>query len=269
MKVESTDQLGRKVDLNAYPQRIVSLVPSQTELLFSLGLGDRVVGITKFCIHPESWYRSKKRVGGTKNVAYEKVKELQPDLIIANKEENTKEDLEQLTAIAPVWISDIFNLSDSYEMMTRLGKLLAVESQAKALVEKCKKRFGALKSHRLEKSFSVLYLIWRNPYMGVAKNTFIDTILTEELGFSNLLADKERYPKVDLVQLDSPDFVFLSSEPYPFREKHFKEIESMFPKSKIMLVDGEYFSWYGSRLVHAPSYFESVLDEVNKSLEAE
>ena len=118
--------MNRTIRLGATPRRIVSLVPSQTELLYDLGLEERVVGITKFCIHPKEWYRSKVRIGGTKNVNFDKVKTLRPDLIIGNKEENFKEDIEALEEIAPVWMSDIFTLDDSLEMINQLGSVLNV-----------------------------------------------------------------------------------------------------------------------------------------------
>jgi len=122
--------MGRKVDAPVHPQRIISLVPSQTELLFDLGLGDRVVGITKFCVHPEVWFRTKPRVGGTKKVDLEKVRKLEPDLIIGNKEENERADIDALAAEFPVWMSDVRHLESALDMIHRIGMITGTVDQA-------------------------------------------------------------------------------------------------------------------------------------------
>src|ERR1700741_3198050 len=112
LRMHFIDQTGRKISIPQIPQRIISLVPSQTELLFDLGLDKEVVGITKFCVHPPEWFQTKTRVGGTKQLKIDLIKQLQPDLIIANKEENVKEQIEELEKHFPVWISDVNNLED-------------------------------------------------------------------------------------------------------------------------------------------------------------
>ncbi|MEX2485737.1 MAG: helical backbone metal receptor [Brumimicrobium sp.] len=255
------DQLGDKVVIPKTPIRLISLVPSQTELLYDLGLEKRVVGITKFCIHPKNWFKTKERIGGTKNVDIEKIKLLNPDLIIGNKEENTKSDIEKLRKIAPVWMSDVNNLSDSLKMIEELGIICDTEIKAKQIIDKIKLQFSQLEPIPIPKS--VLYLIWKKPYMAVGNDTFIHTILTDHLGFKNFVGDKTRYPAIDLDKIEGePEYIFLSTEPFPFKEKHFEEIRSFFPSSKIYLVDGEYFSWYGSRLVNAPRYFKKLLSEL-------
>jgi iron complex transport system substrate-binding protein len=254
------DQLGNQIERKSY-QRIVSIVPSQTELLYEMGLGERVVGITKFCIHPDSWYSTKARVGGTKNVAIDRVRALEPDLIIGNKEENDKENIGALKEIAPLWMSDIYNLKDNYAMIHKLGQVLAVEKQAQAIIEKINHEFTNLKP--FGKGKRCLYLIWRNPYMGAAKNTFIDFMLTKVLGFINALEKEVRYPQINLESFaEVPDYIFLSSEPYPFNSLHIQELNAFFPASKIILVDGELFSWYGSRLIHAPAYFKELMHQL-------
>ena len=128
------DQLGRSVELLNAPKRIVSLVPSQTELLFDLGLNDKVVGITKFCVHPEGWYRTKKRIGGTKQLHIDEIKELTPDLIIANKEENVRDQIEELAKDFPVWISDVNNLDSASSMITGIGEITSRKPQAKDII---------------------------------------------------------------------------------------------------------------------------------------
>lgn len=256
-----SDQIGEKVVIPDFPMRIVSLVPSQTELLYDLGLDDRVVGITKFCVHPDDWFRSKSRIGGTKDVDIEKVKKLNPDLIIGNKEENTLKDIKALRKIAPVWVSDVNNLEQSLSMIHEIGKICNVSPRANELAGKILENFDLLEKKM--KGKSVLYFIWKKPYMVVAKNTFIDSILTEQLGLKNIMNEQTRYPAITLESIsEEPDLVFLSSEPYPFKEKHIVEIKKVFKKAKVTLVDGEYFSWYGSRLIEAPAYFERLLSEL-------
>jgi ABC-type Fe3+-hydroxamate transport system substrate-binding protein len=259
------DQLGNELTFSDFPKRIVSLVPSQTELLHDLGAGDRVVGITKFCIHPDEWYRSKTRVGGTKNAKKNVIAELKPDLIIGNKEENDKNNIAELTEIAPVWMSDIYNLNDALAMIGQIGEIINETFAAKALIEKIQRQ----KEHFLTRynpllGKTVLYLIWKNPYMAAGKQTFIDDLLTNGMGMKNLLIEK-RYPELQLEELQhQPDYIFLSSEPYPFKSQHISELQSIFPSSKILLVDGELFSWYGSRLCHTFQYFEELKMYVSK-----
>lgn len=251
------DQMNNVIELSKAPQRIVSLVPSQTELLYDLGLGYRVVGITKFCIHPNEWFRNKHRVGGTKNVNLDKVKSLNPDLVIGNKEENTLTDINALKEIVPVWMSDIYTLNDAFNMISGIGLVCQCTRESDEVVKGVKEQFSKLNKFPSKKS--VLYLIWKDPFMGAGKNTFIDHILTEQLGFRNVLKEKPRYPSFELDEVGSPDFIFLSTEPYPFNDSHIDGLRSLFPDSKIVLVDGEYFTWYGSRLIGAPKYFQKLL----------
>ena len=250
------DQMNRTIRLGQVPERIVSLVPSQTEFLYALGLGDRVVGITKFCIHPKEWFESKNRIGGTKNANPEKIKELKPDLIIGNKEENDKENIAEIESIAPLYMSDIYTLDDAYKMMLDIGEIVGLREKAEEIVEQIKINFSELS--KLKRKQKVVYLIWRKPYMGVGKSTFVHHLLTDVLGLENCLSE-ERYPEVDFdVEGLNPELVLLSSEPYPFGEKHIEEIQLKLPNAKIQLVDGEFFSWYGSRLLGAPNYFKTI-----------
>lgn len=249
------DQLKNEIRIDSTPKRIVSLVPSQTELLFDLGLDQEVVAITKFCIYPPSWRKSKAIIGGTKNFNFEMIDQLQPDLIIGNKEENYEEGIEQLRSKYPVWMSDIVTLHDSYSMIHSLGEITGKTASAIELIEKISQGFSQSVLFNGEK---VLYLIWREPWMAAGKETFIDTVMGA-VGFCNVV-EEVRYPELDLRLLRTlqPTFVFLSSEPYPFRDKHIAEVQQHFPTSKIVLVDGELFSWYGSRMVHAPTYFHNL-----------
>lgn len=270
--IEHTDQMHRTIRCVERPQRIVSLVPSQTELLYDLGLGDRVVGITKFCIHPNEWYQNKTRVGGTKNIDVEKIKALEPDLIIANKEENTKKDIEAISEFFPVWISDIITLQGALNMIRQIGSITDCKDQAEHLLRKIETGFSVKpKSTNL----NCLYAIWKDPWMFAGQNVFINEMLGF-LGVQNLLSNEEvlkainphntRYPAIkesDLKSLE-PDLIFLSSEPFPFKENHIQELQALFPNAKIHLVDGEMFTWYGSRLQYAPDYLNKLNHSIQK-----
>lgn len=251
-----TDQLGREVTINYPPKRIISVVPSQTELLFELGLSTEVIGITKFCVHPASQFKAKTKVGGTKKLNIDLIRSLQPDLIIGNREENTQEDIELLSKEFPVWMSDIYNLEDAMKTITQIAELVDRQPEAAYLNHLINAGFTDLQTLALQLGIDkkVAYMIWKDPYMLAGKDTFINDILMK-IGLTNVIRES-RYPEIDIEELAvlKPDFVFLSSEPYPFREKHVEELNAALPGVKIMLVDGEMFSWYGSRLVKAVQY---------------
>lgn len=254
MKV--TDGLGRTVALNSPPMRIISLVPSLTELLFELGLEENLVGVTKFCTRPTHAREVAKSIGGTKKFNFGKIDELKPDLIIANKEENYKQGVEALADKYPIYISDIFNLDDAITTIKDLGILTDRKEATGELCEGILDGFTQVKNTR---KGSALYFIWQSPDMVAGSNNFIDFTLTW-LGLENAASHKDRYPQMlekELHEL-SPDYVLLSSEPYPFKRKHLKRFEVLFPTAQILLVDGEMFSWYGSRLKYAPNYFDTL-----------
>ncbi len=255
------DQLNRGVNLSSLPKRIISIVPSQTELLFYLGLNEEVIGITKFCIHPADKFINVTKVGGTKQLNIAKIKELKPDLVIANKEENEQGQIQELMNFCPVWISDISNLNEALDMITKIGELVGHATQAEILVSAIKQQFNALFTHPL--NLRAAYLIWRKPYMAAGTATFINNML-QYSGLTNAFAES-RYPVVSKQMLSDaqPDVVLLSSEPYPFTQKHIEEFKTFLPNAQILLVDGEMFSWYGSRLLHAPAYFEQLAGLVN------
>ncbi|MFN5306310.1 MAG: helical backbone metal receptor [Bacteroidota bacterium] len=257
------DQLGRSILLEKNPQRIVSLVPSQTELLHSYGLDEQVIGITRFCIHPPHWHQQKQKVGGTKKLHLEKIASLQPQLIIANKEENTKADIEWLSERFPVWISDVMNLYDANNMMVKLGDICGVSKKAGSLVETISQNFEELEQHhRVKKNIRTVYLIWNDPIMVVGRDTFIDDML-HRMGLTNV-CEASRYPELteDQLKLLQPDLILLSSEPFPFAEKHIAEFRRILPNAKTILVDGEFFSWYGSRLKDSPNYFKNLIQSL-------
>jgi ABC-type Fe3+-hydroxamate transport system substrate-binding protein len=255
-----TDQMGRRVAVPFPPRRIVSLVPSQTELLFDLGLGKKVVGVTKFCIHPAEARTKALIIGGTKNFDFEKIAALNPDLIIGNKEENYQAGIEQLAAEYPVWLSDISNLPEALDMIRRVGFISGAKEKAEELAAEIDVSFGnSATSAATVVPDSTAYFIWRKPYMVAASGTFIDNML-RRAGFANAFAGQTRYPEITAEQLAAaaPSRILLSSEPYPFGEKHIAEFQAICPNAKIAIVDGELFSWYGSRLRKSVAYFSQL-----------
>lgn len=257
------DQLQKEIYLKDFPTQIVSLVPSITELLFDLNLDDEVVGITKFCVHPKKWFKTKTKVGGTKNIKQDIIASLQPQLIIANKEENVKEQIEALENICPVFITDVQNLNSALQMIEMIGTITNKTNKAHSITQKIKKEFAQLTLPA--KKLRVCYLIWRKPYMTIGGDTFINDML-EHCGFENAFKDYKRYPEVSISQLSNAncELIMLSSEPFPFKEKHIYELQALLPSTKIILVDGEMFSWYGSRLQYAPKYFGELLKKTGK-----
>jgi ABC-type Fe3+-hydroxamate transport system substrate-binding protein len=254
------DQLHREVVLTQQPKRIISLVPSQTALLHYLGLDDEVVGITKFCIHPDIWFKCKTRIGGTKQFNYVKIDELQPDLIIANKEENDKDALAPLMQQYPVWISDIYNLGDALHMIDCVGQLANKTIEAINLTKGINNAFAQLKPYTGNKPKNVLYVIWHEPLMVAGANTFIDSML-QQCGFVNAANMRQRYSTLENKKYDV-DIVMLSSEPFPFSNKHIPKYQQLFPDAKILLVNGEAYSWYGSHLLNAPLYFNQLIEKL-------
>jgi ABC-type Fe3+-hydroxamate transport system substrate-binding protein len=251
--------LSRPDQLSYIPRKIVSLVPSQTALLHHLGLENEVTGITKFCIHPESWRSGKPIIGGTKNIHIEKILALEPDLVIANKEENIREQVEILAEKIPVWVTDVNDLPGALQMISDLGILTGKTDEANLLTGSIQNRFNQLNNSI---PIPAAYLIWRNPYMTVGNDTFIHDLLRRS-GFSNVFGHLTRYPEIDIEALEKSGckVILLSSEPYPFSEKHIDEIAQHLPGVKIMLADGELFSWYGSHLLESPDYFKKLYIE--------
>lgn len=254
-----TDQLNNSIVLHSYPKRIISIVPSQSELLWDLGLRDELVGITKFCIHPKEMFDSIERVGGTKTLNIEKIRALKPDLIIGNKEENEQSQILELQKEFPVWMSDIYNLEDALKMIELVGELVNQSNNANQLKNNIQHSFLNI----LQVSKTALYLIWNKPYMAAGKATFIGDML-QKIGIENMLENTSRYPELSLEEIKSlnPAIIFLSSEPYPFKDSHVKELEDKLPNTKVLLVDGELFSWYGSRLLKSVDYLNDLIKQL-------
>lgn len=244
------------------PKKIISLVPSQTELLFDLGLDEAVAGITKFCIHPAEWRKRKTIVGGTKQLHLEKIKVLNPDLVIANKEENTKEQIDLLSKDFPVWVTDVTKLDEALMMINNIGVLTKSQTVAANIINQIQKSFSQIQP--LKNKSNTCYFIWQEPYMTVGRDTFIHDMM-KRCGFNNIFADQNRYPVVTIEDLKERhcELLLLSSEPFPFKQQHLERLQQQLPSVKFLLVDGAFFSWYGSRLINAPAYFDAIINHLN------
>lgn len=259
------DQINTVFELNNTPKRIVSLVPSLTELLVDLGLEDAIVGVTKFCVHPNYLLKNKTIVGGTKTIKADKIKQLQPDFILCNKEENTEEIVNICREITTTYVSDIYTIADTLQLINKLGVIFDCEEKAKELILGIiSKQNDFLEFVKDKKIIKAAYFIWKKPWMVAANDTFIQHLL-ELNKCENAFSKKERYPIIELSELseiENLDVIFLSSEPFPFDEKHVLELQKVFTSTKIILVDGEFFSWYGSRLLYAFDYFKTLHQKI-------
>jgi ABC-type Fe3+-hydroxamate transport system substrate-binding protein len=262
-----TDQMGRRVVLKDFPQRIISLVPSQTELLHYLTGGKNIVGITRFCIHPRDFFIQTVKVGGTKDFDFARIDALKPDLIIGNKEENYREGIEKLAEKYPVWMSDVYNLADALQMIKEIGKLVNQSQKARLLAEQISHQFFLLNDMSKQwKSYTAAYFIWKKPLMVAGGDNFINDMLAKS-GFENVFAGKGRYPEIseDELMKAAPELIFLSSEPYPFKERHLAYFNEICPDARVIIVDGEMFSWYGNRLALSADYFIKLRKNLSKS----
>ena len=262
------DQLNRIIKFEDSPKRIISLVPSQTELLCDLGLEANLVGVTKFCVHPQHIKTNATVVGGTKQIHFDRIKALKPDIILCNKEENTKTIVESCQSICNVHVSNIFTLTDSLDLILQYGVLFKKEENAKLVINKIENKIADFKMFIADKPIlKTTYFIWKNPWMVVGSNTFINYLL-ELNKFKNIYTKQTRYPEIELsksIENKRVELVLLSSEPFPFKKIHKKEIQPFYSNANILLVDGEMFSWYGSRLIKAFSYFKTLRLNLQKN----
>lgn len=267
-----TDQIGNQHTFENSPKRIISLVPSQTELLYDLGLEESLVGITKFCVHPYHLKSTKTIVGGTKQVKIDKIKELNPDIIICNKEENTLEIVEELRKICTVWVTNIITIEDNFQMITDFGQLFNCRTESQKINDKLNFAFQDFKHFIKDKpSKKVAYFIWANPYMVAGGDNFINELLKLN-NFENIYDNhpkyEGRYPEIVVQKMriqGDPDIIFLSSEPFPFKDEHAFELGRHTHHATTVFVDGEMFSWYGSRLLKAFDYFKKLHEKLNLS----
>ncbi len=258
--IERVDDLSRVLKLPRTARRIVSLVPSITETLFTFGAGDLVVGITDYCIHPSGGVNSKPRVGGTKNVRVDEVIALNPDLVIANAEENRKRHVERLESLGiPVFVTFPKDVEGCVKMMRDVAILCGVESAAESVIAGIEAERAKARPPVRKLGCRVLCPIWKDPYMSINRDTFVDSVLRES-GGENVFADcEERYPKFTLGEAAvlRPDVIILPTEPYRFGESDIRDFESLgqevpaVKNRRIHIVEGELVSWYGPRVARA------------------
>lgn len=275
-RLTATDCFGRRLVLDAPPQRIVSLVPSITETLIDLGVGERLVGITTYCVHPASVVGNIPKVGATKGVAFDKIEALAPDLILANKEENRKRHIERLEELCPVFVTYPRTLEDAVQLVLDLGRLTGCDVRASEIASACSAALEAAEPSIIGPRLKTACMIWRDPWMAAGADTYMSNLL-DRFGFENVFAgvaapDTEvppeaatvRYPETTLAAVAQrhADVVLLPSEPYAFGEADQRDVESTLAElgttAAVVLVDGSYLTWYGTRTLPAIHYLQGV-----------
>ena len=233
--------------------RIVCLVPSITELLCDLGLSDQLVGRTGFCIHPWETVKTIPKVGGTKDLKFDRIRALEPTHVIVNVDENRKEDADALAEFIPnVVVTHPLSPRDNLDLYRQMGEAFGVEAEAEKLCGEFEAAYERATAGVGEKQ-RVLYLIWRDPWMTISPETYISQTLSL-FGWETIPRETaERYPQVDIGTCEV-DRVLLSSEPFHFKEHHVEEVEALVPGAKVSLIDGEMTSWYGSRAIRGLDY---------------
>lgn len=252
------DQRGQIIRLQDYPERIISLVPSLTELLFDLGLDEEIVGVTDYCSSPQGKVDQRVKIGGPKALDFRAIERLDPDLAVGDKEENDREGILRLEELTPVWVSDVRDLEDALEMIRGLGEIVNRFEEAGRLAEEIRRGFAELPVYP---PLRAAYLIWVDPYMAAGGETFINEMLGR-CGFVNVFGDRPRYPEVTLEEVGKAEVILLSSEPYAFERKEVEYIKKSCPAACVIRVDGTMFSWYGSRLKRAPAYFRALRESL-------
>jgi ABC-type Fe3+-hydroxamate transport system substrate-binding protein len=243
----------------ARPARLVSLVPSMTETVFALGAGDRLVGVTRFCVRPAHARERAAVVGGTKNPNVERIVSLRPDLVLANQEENRRQDVEALRSRVPVHLAFPTTVSEARADILALGAILGEEEPAARIASAIERARNALQVDR-PLPFRYLYFIWRRPFMVAGPGTFIEGFLAEAGGINVAPGDRGRYPELVMTEIEATeaDVLLLSSEPYPFGEGQRLELAASFPRCRVLLVDGELLSWHGVRMIEGLPYLGSL-----------
>lgn len=263
------DASGVAVSMPAPPRRIVSLIPSITEILFALGLGDAVAGCTVYCTQPPEGVATKTRVGGEKNPKLDLIRDLGADLVVANIEENLREHVETLRAWGiPVYVTYPRTVADGIRLVRELGAVTGAAARGAEIAAALDSRLAEIRAGREERRRARVFCpIWRNPYMTINGDTYVHDMLAA-CGGENVFARlPKRYPEISLadVALARPDVILLPDEPYRFRRAHIADF-SPYPDmpamrdGRIHLVDGKLLSWYGPRIEHALAILPGLLD---------
>ncbi|WP_322487647.1 helical backbone metal receptor [Chloroflexus sp.] len=255
------DALGRTIELAAPPQRIVSLVPSMTEWLFSVGAGERVVGITDYCIEPSVAIAHLPRLRGTKNPDRTAVLSLRPDLLIAEQEENRERDVLALAAAGVnVYVTAIRSVAHAATQLAALAEVLGVAATAAPMIAEIQ----AAMADPPVPARRVLALIWRDPWMAVGQDTYANDLLRLSGGINVAAALSGRYPRAPLAELLdlNPDIILLPSEPYPFSERDLPAFAEVADRCQIAFCDGMALTWPGPRTAAAIASFRQLLGNV-------
>ena len=256
------DDLGKTIFINKIPKRIVSLCPSITETLCELGLSDKIIACTDYCIHPIDKVKNINKIGGPKNFSEEKILKLSPDIIFAVKEENDANKIINISKKITTYVFDINSIKEGIELIKALGNIFEIQNIANVFIEKILEGYKNLP--KVNSNIQSLYLVWKNPYIAVGGGSFIDSVLNK-LNLRNCLRNSEKkYPKINLNNFENNfDLIILPSEPYRFSNKDIDELENVFPEKVIIKVDGEMFSWYGTHQLKAISYFNKFVEKLN------
>jgi ABC-type Fe3+-hydroxamate transport system substrate-binding protein len=263
------DALGRPFPVGAAPERIVSLVPSLSEALFAFGLGERIAGVTRFCVEPKEGVAGKTKVGGTKTLDLAAVEALQPDLIIASAEENREDDVRRLIdGGRPVFVTLPTTVRGAIDLLGQLALLTDSAEAAQPIIQEAEEALAAVREASAGgEPLRVFCPIWRNPYMTIGPGTYMHDVIAVCGGRNVFEGRDQRYPRVELSEAAAldPEVVLLPSEPYRFRERHFADFEA-FPqmaavrRGNVMLVDGRMLSWYGPRIAQSLRELSALLD---------
>jgi len=254
------DQMGNTIVLPEYPKRIISLVPSLTELLFDLGLDREIIGITDYCVLPKDKVKNRVKIGGPKHFDFPVIDALKPDLLIGNMEENYRAGILRLQEKYPVWMSDITTLTDMLEAINGIGAITGCEEKAKWINREISDRMNRLPRF---KPLKAAYLIWKDPLMAAGGSTFINGMM-EMCGFVNIFSAHNRYPVIEKGDLASAEIILLSSEPYPFSASDRERFLQEFPQIDVEIVDAMMFSWYGSHILYSADYFAKLRKIIDK-----
>ncbi|TMB99361.1 MAG: cobalamin-binding protein [Chloroflexi bacterium] len=263
-----TDALNRSINLEQPAARIVSLVPSITEALFTFGLNEAIVGVTRYCVEPAAGVAEKAKVGGTKMLDVRSVLDLQPDLVIANAEENRQEDIRQLLAAGQrVFVTFPRTVASAVQMLRQLAQMTGSTEAATPILDEAEAALAeARQANHSRPRLRVFCPIWRRPWMTVGPNTYMHDFIAACGGFNVFSERHERYPKAELDEVARrvPQVILLPNEPYPFAPKHIGELTEYkyvpaVRDKRIYLLDGKHLCWYGPRIAGSLRYVQGLL----------
>lgn len=267
MAMVFTDDMKEEIQMEDYPHKIISLCPSVTETLVKLGLKNQLTARTNYCYRPEGDVEGIKKIGGPKSIDMEAVDSTEPDLIIAVKEENDRQQIEKLREKHIVFVFDVNTYTEALDMIIRMGELMGKQEKAVEMADNIDKAFANIP--QLKTPLTFLYLVWKDPLIAAGKRTYINNVLTSH-GFSNCLDTFiQRYVTLNIEVFKKLEFdiAFLPTEPFEFNEDDKKDILAFFPETDVRLVDGEVFSWYGYRMLHAAEYLKKLINGFNDKKE--